>query len=180
MFALKEEYLPKYDKSDYETWEGNWELISGIPFAMAPAPGWYHQELNWKICAHIQNALNGCKNCKVNMPVNWLISPNTIVQPDVVVVCKPFEEGIYLKKTPEIIFEILSQSTSDRDVGLKYELYQNNGVKYYVIVHPIEKFVEIFTLGPDNQYSSAGRISLENFHFDISGCSFDMEFGEIW
>ena len=30
------EYLPHYTYEDYCMWEGNWELIDGIPYAMSP------------------------------------------------------------------------------------------------------------------------------------------------
>lgn len=30
-------HLPHYTYEDYKQWEGRWELIYGIPFAMAPA-----------------------------------------------------------------------------------------------------------------------------------------------
>lgn len=36
--ALKEEYLPYYTIMDYISWDGKWELISGITYAMASAP----------------------------------------------------------------------------------------------------------------------------------------------
>ena len=36
--ALKVEDLPHYTYDDYVQWEGRWELIKGIPFAMVPAP----------------------------------------------------------------------------------------------------------------------------------------------
>ena len=40
-----------YTYDDYKTWEGEWELIDGIPFArnssmMAPAPEIKHQGLD--------------------------------------------------------------------------------------------------------------------------------------
>ncbi len=30
--------LPHYTYEDYCQWEGRWELIEGIPYAMSPAP----------------------------------------------------------------------------------------------------------------------------------------------
>ncbi len=34
--ALK--LLPHYTYDDYIHWEGQWEIIKGIPYAMSPAP----------------------------------------------------------------------------------------------------------------------------------------------
>jgi len=180
MFILKKEYLPSYTYLDYEQWEGKWELIDGIPYAMAPAPGWYHQKINGRLFAALDEALKICNQCEANMPINWKIGDMTIVEPDVVVVCKPFEEGLYLTKTPEIIFEILSPSTAEKDRTLKYELYRGKGVGYYIIVHPIEKIAEVFLLDAGGQYIPQGKYFDTPFHFEISGCSFDLDFGLIW
>ncbi len=182
MLAFEEKYLPKYTKADYLQWEGNWELISGVPYAMSPMPSWRHQKLNLKIAARIEDALCGCSECEVNLPINWEISENTIVQPDVVVICRPFEEGVFIGKTPEIVFEILSPSTSQKDKTLKFELYQDAGVKYYVIVYPSVNKAEIFVLDNPSikQYRSEGNFDSGNYNFITSGCSFDFDFGKIW
>jgi len=34
-----------YTYDDYKLWEGNWELINGIPLSMAPAPMRVHQSI---------------------------------------------------------------------------------------------------------------------------------------
>jgi len=180
--ALKQSDLPHYTLGDYEQWEGNWELIRGIPYAMAPAPSWLHQELNGNIYSALKVAIGTCDHCKPNLPVNLKIAEDTIVQPDVVVVCKPFKEGLYLEKMPDLVVEILSPSTSDKDLNLKYELYRDAGIKYYIIVHPIDKTATVFCLDPNsgNQYLNMGIYTSESYRFDLSGCSFDFDFSSIW
>ena len=49
MSAIK--LLPHYTYEDYCNWEGRWELIDGIPFAMSPAPTPRHQWLIANIIA---------------------------------------------------------------------------------------------------------------------------------
>jgi hypothetical protein len=39
---MKSGDLPRYKFADYIKWEGNWELIDGIPYAMVPAPARKH------------------------------------------------------------------------------------------------------------------------------------------
>lgn len=41
-------YYLRYKYSDYEKWEGRWELIDGFPYAMVPTPGWDHSAGEWK------------------------------------------------------------------------------------------------------------------------------------
>ena len=179
MFAFKEKHLPHYTYPDYVLWEGNWELINGVPYAMSPMPSWRHQSLNGNIFAELKDHLKQCGNCKANIPVDWKISEDTVLQPDVVVVCKPFEEGIFLSKTPEIIFEILSPSTASKDQNLKYELYEKAGVKYYIIVNPNKNTAQVFVLNADI-YKEAGTYTSGKFHFEITGCAFDFDFTGIW
>ena len=44
MNKLVIEDLPHYSYDDYKVWEGDWELIRGIPYSMAPAASWWHQD----------------------------------------------------------------------------------------------------------------------------------------
>ncbi len=37
------EYLPHYTYEDYKQWEGKWELIGGVAYAIALAPMIEHQ-----------------------------------------------------------------------------------------------------------------------------------------
>ena len=41
--------LEKYTYEDYKQWEGDWELIDGIPQAMAPSPALKHQFIIMKL-----------------------------------------------------------------------------------------------------------------------------------
>ena len=64
MLAYKNEYLPNYTYDDYKQWEGDWELIYGVPYAMSPAPNITHQEINLNIGYELKSKLKACKNCK--------------------------------------------------------------------------------------------------------------------
>ncbi len=47
--ALSHKILPNYTYDDYSHWEGKWEIIEGIPYAMSPSPSPLHQ----RITAHL-------------------------------------------------------------------------------------------------------------------------------
>ena len=49
MSVIKQEYLPNYTYDDYKNWEGNWEVIYGVPYAMSPAAMIKHQAISNKI-----------------------------------------------------------------------------------------------------------------------------------
>jgi Uma2 family endonuclease len=120
MSAIKKEYLPHYTYEEYKKWEGNWELIYGVPYAMSPAPMIRHQAVSNKIAWQLQEILKECEACQSLLPVDWKIDESTIVQPDNLIIChKPLHEA-YITKAPRVIFEILSKSTVMVDKNLKY------------------------------------------------------------
>jgi len=55
------------------------------------------------------------------------------LQPDNSIICHQ-ASGPFLNQAPKLIFEILSPSTAAKDRTVKYEIYQSQGVKYYIIV----------------------------------------------
>ena len=81
-------YLPHYTVADYRLWEGDWELWEGIPVAMTPSPFGRHQELTVKLAAALLGAVeaSGCE-AKVLAEIDWIIADDTVVRPDVVLVC---------------------------------------------------------------------------------------------
>jgi Uma2 family endonuclease len=181
MGALKIEDLPSYTYDDYKNWEDNWELIYGIAYAMSPAPLIKHQHISSKISWELQNIFKNCKKCQVLMPVDWKISDETIVQPDNSVIChKPTHEA-YITKAPDIIFEILSKSTAKKDKGLKFNLYEQEGVSYYIIVDPDEEIAKVYKL-KDGRYIKVCDASDEVVEFGIESCQEKLEFDfyKIW
>ena len=90
--SIAERYRPHYSYDDYCQWEGKWELIEGMPYAMSPGHTPQHQRTSLKILIQFENALNNCKDCKVYAPIDWKIEEDTIVQPDVLIVCKPIQK----------------------------------------------------------------------------------------
>ncbi len=180
MLAYKNEYLPNYTYDDYKEWEGDWELIHGIPYAMAPAPNITHQEINLNIGAELKTKLKGCKECKVLPEVDWKINDETVVRPDSLVVCNLENPKAYLSKTPKIIFEVLSPSTKTKDRNFKSLLYAQNGVKYYILVEPAGMFAEVYLLQNGN-YKLQGEFKEEKYHFDLNNrCSFEFSFKEVF
>jgi len=125
MGVLKEEDLPQYTYEDYKLWEGDWELIYGVPYAMSPAPMIKHQKISNNIARYLSEALEECKTCQALLPVDWKIDNHTVVEPDNLVICHEPQNEAYITKAPKVIFEILSKSTAHKDKNLKYSLYEN-------------------------------------------------------
>jgi len=179
MSVQKQEYLPHYSTRDYEIWEGAWELIEGVPYAMSPAPTIRHQSISQKIAYQLSALLANCKSCKALLPVDWKINNETIVQPDNLVVCEPVK-GQYLTKAPKIIFEVLSPSTAKKDTGIKFDLYQQEGVEYYVIVNPEVSVAKVYKLTDDGRLIKKLDAQNDIYTFDIVDCRLSFDFSDIW
>jgi len=179
MSAIKKEYLPNYAYDDYKKWEGNWELIYGVPYAIAPAHMIKHQDISSKIAWHLQDVLQECKVCQALLPIDWKIDESTVVQPDNLVICHTPLEEAYIKKAPKIIFEILSKSTAVVDKNLKYELYEKEGVNYYIIVDPNESIAKVYEL-KEGRYIKVYDAHEESVGFELDECSFTFDFSKIW
>ncbi len=171
-------YLPHYTYEDYIHWEGRWELIQGIPFAMSPQPSIEHQRVSQRIAAELERALEGCSQCRALLPVDWKICEDTVVQPDNLVVCGEVS-GAYLDKPPVLVFEVLSPSTEQKDRILKRELYAQQGVKYYVLVNPDAQQAEVLEL-QETQYVLKATVHVEKWQFTFDDCTMEMDFSRIW
>jgi Uma2 family endonuclease len=145
---LVHKYLPNYSVEDYNRWEGDWELIQGIPYSLLPSPVRKHQELSREILCQISNSINGQKNdfrsCYVVYTLDWIVNNNTVVRPDISVNCD--NTGDFITKAPALIVEILAPSTEVKDKYLKFELYEEQGVKNYIIADPNLKTYQVYEL----------------------------------
>lgn len=175
-----EKYRPYYTYNDYLNWEGRWELIDGLPYAMSPAPNTRHQQLASRLHFIFNFAIKHVKgsNCTVLDFSDWKISDDTVLQPDLLVVCKPFKHGTFLSTIPAIIAEVLSPSTMLKDCREKFEIYRQQGVKYYIIVDPGFNKIEIFQ--NINGVYEAVSITPKNYVFETGGCTIDADFSEVF
>jgi len=172
-------YLPHYTYDDYKNWEGKWELIDGIPYAKSPAPSVKHQMISNNIAWQLKEVLKNCKECKALLPVDWKISEDTVVQPDNLVICYPLDDKPYIIKSPSLIFEVVSKLTSYKDEKVKFEIYEREGVKYYVIVYPEEKIAKVFEL-KNGRYSKLVDVTDEKVNFELKNCKIQFDFSKIW
>lgn len=172
-------YLPRYVYDDYCQWEGRWELISGIAYAMTPAPAIRYQLISQLIAQQLGELLQGCEKCHVLLPVDWKITDDTVVQPDNLVVCYE-PAGAYLSKAPSLIFEIVSKSSFLRDTEIKFQIYEKEGVKYYCLVFPDDGIVKVYGLH-NGKYVKLGDLSGEDIEFElVDSCHFSFAFKKIW
>ena len=147
----------KYSFADCLTWGESVraEIIDGEVYLMSP-PKTQHQRVLMALAAQLHNYLDG-KRCEV-FPAPFGVrlfeetgdnpeNVDTMVEPDVSVVCEPDQLDEYgCKGAPAMVIEILSPSTQRHDRITKFNLYQKARVKEYWIVDPISQTVQVFLL----------------------------------
>lgn len=177
-----------YTYADYLTWKfkERIELIKGRIFKMSPAPRVNHQRVSRYISAVLFNFLEG-RQCEVfTAPFDVRLTRKTVedeavltvVQPDICVICdvdKLDDRGCL--GAPDIVVEILSPGNNQKELKNKYDVYEENGVREYWIIHPDEKTFMAYTLDEQGKYQPS---ALKTIGDDIvtpilPGFSLDLE-----
>ena len=160
-----QEPIINYDKplnySDYVKFDFDYmvELIRGRIFKMTPAPSSRHQDISVELTAVIYNYLKG-KSCRLfHAPFDVILpiadqnrdTSTTVVQPDLCIICDLSKiDKAGCTGPPDLIIEILSPSTSKKDLTHKYEIYEQTGVKEYWVIYPRERILQVYLLENDN------------------------------
>ena len=152
----------RYSYAEYLTWQfqERLELIKGKIFKMSPAPARRHQEVSAKLFYHLMDYLKdqSCDIYTAPFDVRFPKSQGdentfTVVQPDICIICdknKLDDRGCV--GAPDMIIEILSPATSAKDATVKFDLYEEQGVKEYWMVSPGENLLDVFLLDENGKY----------------------------
>ena len=140
-----EDYLKTSDDERYE-------LLDGV-LTMPPAPNTAHQsvqaELGWRMARFVREERLG------NLffaPTDVVLSDTDVVQPDLLFISLERSHIITpanIQGAPDLIVEIRSDSTAERDGTLKRELYAERGVKEYWLVDPDAMTIAVLLLSGD-------------------------------
>jgi len=135
-----EDYFALDDGNRYEVFEG--ELI------MTPAPRTFHQRLSHRL----DNLLSTfVQNNKLGVvfysPTDVVFGEDIVLQPDLLFILKERLDIIGEKailEAPDLVIEILSESTAQIDTVRKKRIYAEYGVREYWIVDPDDHSIEVF------------------------------------
>ncbi len=127
-----------------------YELLDG-ELIMVPAPNLKHESVRSLLGHHLSNFIIDHGLGKLfYAPCDVLLSDNDIVQPDLLFVSREREDllrgGQNVQGAPDLVVEILSPSTAERDRGKKRALYGKHGVTEYWLVDPVAETIQIHRL----------------------------------
>lgn len=135
-----------------------YEIIDGVLY-VAPSPRRAHQAANrwfvYYLTEHVQRAGLGEV---FGAPFDVELSPNTVVQPDVVVVLQENASIItdtHIVGAPDLVVEVASPGSVGYDRRIKQDAYVRTGVREYWYADPAARTIEVLVLEGD-RYSSAG------------------------
>ena len=137
------DYLETSDDERYELLNG--ELI------LSPSPKEIHQYISSILHIMIGTFVRERSLGKVYYsPFDVVLSDTNVVQPDILFISNERADIITpdnVQGAPDLVVEILSPATAERDRTVKLDLYATHGVKEYWIVDPDAKTVTVLLRG---------------------------------
>lgn len=121
-----------------------YEILEG-ELCVTPSPTWTHQNissnLHTLLHVHVKEHDLGAL---LSAPFDVILDRHTVVEPDLVFVSRARlgmlqERGV--EGAPDLVIEILSPSTEQRDRGAKQHVYARYGVAHYWIVDPAARCI---------------------------------------
>ena len=163
--STAEKLQQKFTYADYAQWpeDQRWELINGEAYALT-GPQRLHQDIVVELGRQIGNYLQG-KPCKgyvapfdVRLPCKDEADAKveTLVQPDLSIICDQSKldklDKLGCRGAPDWIIEVLSPSTTLKDMNTKRSLYEQHGVQEYWISHPEDRWLMVYSLDAQGRY----------------------------
>ena len=148
--VTREEYLDLYDDGF------KYDMVEGV-LHMSPSPFYEHGKVQNKFGHLIQTYLDKSPIGEVVTEVDVLLPDGQdVFRPDITFI---LNENLHIVKkhihgSPDLICEILSDSTRARDLGVKADRYLKNGVKEYWIIDPDNKTSELWVNNQTNWIKS--------------------------
>lgn len=139
------------------------EIIDGEHYVV-PSPIIKHQATSGRLFYSLMAYLKQNPIGRVfSAPCDVVMSDLDIVQPDILYIANERAEIITEKNiqgTPDLVVEILSESTRHTDEITKRKLYERFGVSEYWVVDPVVDSVKIYRR-IDGRYQRVAEISSE-------------------
>ena len=125
-----------------------YELIEG-DLIVPPAPDLAHQGVSGELHMLLRSAAHRVGAKVFAAPTDVYLSSETVVQPDLLVVLREHVARMThrgIEGAPDLVVEILSPGSSERDRQTKSRLYAQAGVPEYWIVSPEARLIEVLVL----------------------------------
>jgi Uma2 family endonuclease len=124
------------------------ELLDGEHF-VTDSPFAPHQDVVLELATHLRVYLWSHPIGRLfSNPMDVILARNTVVQPDLLFISQERTGMIqgHVHGVPDLMVEVLSDSTRRIDQGLKREIYERSGVREYWLIDHVERTITIYRL----------------------------------
>lgn len=173
----------KYKYRDYinlsESEDKRYELIDGELFVV-PSPTPMHQDIAGNLFSALKEfVLTGGLGKVFTAPLDVVLSDEVVLQPDVIYISRDRLSIVTdrnIRGAPDLVVEVLSPSTAERDRTIKRARYLRFGVRELWIVDPEARSIEVLRAG-DTEFetvrvysegSAARSTVLEDLQVDVT------------
>lgn len=129
-----------------------YEIIWGELY-VAPAPTTFHQKVLKNLLVILDQHVRSQDLGEVLVsPVDVVLSEHNVFQPDLLFISKErlsIVTDTHIDGPPDLVVEILSPSTADRDRGAKMDAYSSYKVPHYWLIDPRSRTLEVYQLRGD-------------------------------
>ena len=123
-----------------------YEVVDG-ELLLTPAPTTLHQLAKRRLVRIIEDFVEaGCLGLVLDAPYDVVLSRHDVLQPDILFVSADHKRIIgdrNAQGAPDLVVEVLSPSTEDRDRVAKAKRYATFGVREMWLVDPERKTIEV-------------------------------------
>ena len=159
-----------------------YEILDG-ELAVSPSPSSAHQ----LVSQNLEFALSVWVRMRNlgriwHAPLDLILEPTVVVQPDIFFISNERSSIVSrrgVEGAPDLVIEILSDSTAARDRGVKMHIYARHGVGRYWIVDPDRRTLEVHALRGRAHELAATYAGNEAAQLDVPD-GFELALGEIW
>jgi Uma2 family endonuclease len=125
-----------------------YEILEG-DLIVSPSPNRKHQRIVGRLFNFLSRAEQAGYGEAYVAPFDVVFDPHNAPQPDVFFVSRDrlaIVTDDNVQGAPDLIVEVLSKSTRERDLGAKLRLYARHGVRFYWVVDPDAETLQPYTL----------------------------------
>lgn len=139
-----------------------YEVVRGV-LVKKPMPDLAHQEAVGAICYELCMLIKRKQLGVALLPVDVVLSPQDVFQPDMLVVLNEHRERIQercILGAPDLVVEVILPGSKLYDRVNKHMAYEQAGIPEYWLVDPRKQSIELFAL-ESGKYHSLGTFSGE-------------------
>ena len=158
------------------------EILEGELF-VTPSPKFLHQKVSYRLSLSLGNHIERYRlGTLLTAPMDVVLSPHNIVQPDLLFIAKGREKIITndnIQGAPDLIIEIISPSSGSEDRIHKHQVYARYGVRHYWMIDPDNRLFEAYQLR-GRHYRLVGRYSAVDTFKPSLFPGLSLHLAELW